>query len=100
MLESQKTGLPMLVYFTMDGCGYCNMEEQNVFPDATIIQELKKFIPIRLKLNENPEIEYFKVSGFPSFSVVRGRRIISVKSGYQSVSQLRSYLQGNNFPLK
>lgn len=72
---------PILIYFYASWCGYCTKMENDVFPDKTVQQLLRKFILIGVNIDSDnmvvvdgkkmPEGEFARnsgVSGTPTFS--------------------------------
>jgi tetratricopeptide (TPR) repeat protein len=73
--------LPILVYFRTDWCPHCKKLERRVFPDAQVMQELRRVVRVRINPERGAENravgKEFRVKGYPHLvllSPLAGRR--------------------------
>lgn len=57
----------MLVFFTAQGCGYCEQTVREASADADVVRLSKKFVCILVDADLEPEIcRDFRVRGYPT----------------------------------
>jgi thiol:disulfide interchange protein len=54
--QAQKANKPILLYFTASWCGPCQMMRRNVWSDARVASAAAAYVPIRIDVDQNPEI--------------------------------------------
>lgn len=94
--QSKETGRPMMIFVTMDGCGYCTQMKQTTFRDAKLIQELNEdYVPLYVDQAQNREwIRRLNIRSFPTTLFATPDGMIRDRvSGYIGVATLRNRLE-------
>jgi len=65
---------PVLIDFSADWCGACRLLDRNTYTAAEVIQQMKRFVTIRIDATNSDEVvaytKRFGVSGLPTMDFV------------------------------
>lgn len=93
----QSNKLMMIDMYT-DWCGWCKKLDQDVYPQATVVQAAAQFVPVKLDAEKDKDgaalAKKFKVTGFPTILFVDGSgAIIDRVVGYQPAADFVTSLK-------
>ena len=54
--EAEKTGKPMMIFFTIEGDQWGKSVETNLFTDSQVSEQINKFVTIKVDVIENRDI--------------------------------------------
>ena len=92
---AKETGRPMVIFVTMNGCGYCTQMKQNTFQDSGLIQELNEnYVPTYVDQAQNQKfIQRLKIRSFPTTLLATPDGLIrETVSGYLGVASMRRHM--------
>ena len=95
-LEAQQSGLPLLIYFETDFCGYCRRLERTTWASdavASVISET--FVPLRVDAQVESELaRRLGVRGFPTVLVLspEGQMLERIE-GYRDATEMHTLLK-------
>ena len=72
LLASRAEGKPVLLALTATWCHWCHVMDQTSYSDPTVIGLInKKFIPVRVDVDQRPELSArYNQGGFPSLAIL------------------------------
>ncbi len=64
---AREAGLPVMLFFTADWCGYCKKLIQSAFSDEAVARAASRIIPIFVDIDKYTEVqEIYKLRGIPT----------------------------------
>lgn len=83
--ESERSGVPMLVYFYTNWCPHCRHVDNALLPDAAVSERLSALIKVRVNAEgvtfERALFGKFQAGGVPYMIVQKGNRVRQVSIG-------------------
>ena len=74
--EARNQGKPMLVLFTVSGCGYCEQMIREASADEQVVRLSARFVCILVDADQEPEIcREFRVRGYPTIQFISPRGV-------------------------
>lgn len=102
--EAEAEGLPVLVNFVANWCGYCTKMDKTTWSDPAVVAALRDFVPVRVDVDDENERNGFSgrrvagrfgIAGTPTLVLLdRNGRVYSRISGYQTAPQVVDWLDG------
>ena len=86
---------PLLLYVTLDGCGYCRKMENHTYTDPRVIEDITgRFVAARIDRQSDPKlVKQLGIRIYPTtFIINHESKVIDAISGYVSPEQLRTRL--------
>ncbi len=87
---AEETNRPILCHFYADWCGPCQQMERNVFPDASVRQQLQSsVVAVKINTQDQPHLsKRFGISSLPTDIILEpnGKEIVQ-SSGYRNQSE-------------
>jgi len=78
MVLAKETGLPVMLFFTADWCGYCKKLIRAAFSNDKVAEAVSRVIPILVDIDKNTTAgPAYKIRGVPTviFLDSKGRRV-------------------------
>lgn len=70
--EAQASNKPLFLYFTASWCGPCQSLKTTTWADADVEKELSHFVPVKIDVDEHPEIaRQYPSDGIPHFVIAK-----------------------------
>jgi thiol:disulfide interchange protein len=96
--EAQGQRRPVLLYFTVDSCGYCRKMERETWRDQMVVESVAKdYVPIKIDGSDQSDlVERLGVAAFPTtWIIVPGNEDddIQVLTGYLAPTKMRQALE-------
>ena len=94
--EAQKSNKPLFLYFTATWCGPCQSLKTTTWADADVEKELSKFVPVKIDVDEHPDLaQQYPSDGIPHFVIAKedGTKIRETVGAYPP-QDLIEWLQG------
>lgn len=92
--QSRQYGMPILVYFEADWCGWCKKMKSETLNSSAVKEVMTNYILVYVNADRDRQIvQQFGVSGLPSY-VITNSRSINLKSGkgYKNASKFAEWL--------
>jgi thioredoxin-related protein len=94
----EKDQKPIMIYFSIPGCRWCDKLEEGPFSDQGVIKESRGFICVRVDGKQDPETaKKYGVRAYPTivFTDSAGKRLKGVKKieGYKRAKALLAKMQ-------
>ena len=72
MDEANKTGKPLLLYFTAEWCEPCQEMKHTTWADADVEKALSSYVPVKIDVDAHPEIAgKYPSDGIPHFVIAK-----------------------------
>lgn len=99
LLESKRTGQPILVDFSASWCPPCQVMKHEVWPDAEVIAAVEKgYLPVLVDI-DRPEnraaAEKYGVQSIPTIIVVDSQGTVLDQTGFMTASGTLDFLADN-----
>ena len=97
--ETQRTGKPMMLFFTASWCTYCHQMEAEAFTLPQAVELATRFTCVLIDADEEAAVcQMFDVRGFPTIQFVSPggaplNRIVGKQPGQQLVMEMHAALQ-------
>jgi len=97
--QARREGKPMLVFFTVEGCGYCEETVREASADEDVVRLSGKFVCILVDADLEPEIcRDFRVRGYPTIQFMSPQgvplnRLMGKTAPRQLALQMQAALQ-------
>ncbi len=94
MSVAKETGKPLLIEFWATWCGPCKQMEAEVWPDAKVVSNAKKFVAVAVDVDRDKgTASLFHVRVIPTIVLADpwGNTIVRVE-GYQSINQMAAMM--------
>lgn len=86
--------LPIVIDFWAQWCGPCRMMAPEFAKAAA--QAAGEAVFVKVNTEEQPQItSQFRIAGIPAFALMKAGKLIAQTSGFQSASQLLSWMRQN-----
>lgn len=73
LAQSKKSGKIVMIDFGAKWCGACKMMDEKTYPDAAVIAESKKFVMLKVDVDEQPELaNRYGISSLPTTGWIHG----------------------------
>lgn len=95
---SAEQGMPILVMFTADYCGWCTEMKKKTLPDPKVAELMKNyvFVMVDTEKDRGTPIE-FRVSGLPSYAITNARKDhLKTGNGYLTPDKFAKWLDNPN----
>ena len=70
--EAQSTNKPLFIYFTATWCEPCQELKHTTWTDASVAKELEKFVPVKVDVDEHPDlVDRYPSDGIPHFVIAK-----------------------------
>ncbi len=99
LAHAQRTGKPVMLFFTAPWCTYCHQMADEAFTDAQIVALADRFTCVLVDADEEPQVcQYYGVRGFPTvqFLAASGQplsRVVGKQPPHQLLLEMHSALQ-------
>lgn len=96
--KSGELGMPILVLFEADWCGWCKKMKQETLPNANVKEALENYIIVAVNTDNNKEVvKKHKVRGLPSQLITNYREEnLKFSSGYKDADSFIKWLNNSN----
>lgn len=96
--KSSELGIPVLVMFETDWCGWCKKMKQETLPNTKVKAALKNYIIVHVNTDNNRFVaRKFGVRGLPSYVITNYREANLKKgSGYKDADAFVKWLDNPN----
>lgn len=98
---AKRNGVPVMIYFTTEWCGWCRIMERDTFSDAQVAKSSKAYVGVKLDAEKEGKVlsQKYKVSAYPSFVFVTpdGRemgRIVGYCEPKPFVNKVKTIIEG------
>ncbi len=97
--EAQRTGKPMMLFFTASWCRYCHEMEAEAFTVPQAVELAQRFTCVLIDADEEASVcRMFHVSGYPTIQFISPggaplNRIIGKQPGQQLIMEMHAALQ-------
>ena len=93
--QAREAGQPMLVFFTVPGCGYCEQMAREASADEQVVQLSRRFVCILVDADTEPEIcREFRVRAYPTIQFISPQGVpLNRVTGKTPAGQLASQMQ-------
>lgn len=86
LLEQERDGVPMLVYFRAEWCGYCKQLDRDVLADKSVGEYLGPFAKVQINPDDGGAhralAQQYGIRGYPSlFVIMPGKKPVKVSHG-------------------
>lgn len=104
--EARETGKPILLYFFVKNCQYCQQMESSTLVAARVVEYLREeFVSARVDADKSPQLaRRFMVRGFPTiwFLGPDGKPISSLPGyvGPEELAKVLRYIRGGHYRSK
>jgi thiol:disulfide interchange protein DsbD len=77
---ARSKGMPALIYFTQEGCVWCERLEKDVFSDSAVMRNIaQSFVLIKVDINSEKDLTAeYGVKGTPTLLIVDGNGSVMV----------------------
>jgi thioredoxin 1 len=92
--EAAAAGKPMLLYFTAEWCGPCQVMRRNVFPEKTVASAMELYVPVKIDVDRTPDIaRKYGIESLPQFVHVNQRgEVVRSKTGLMESAEMIEWL--------
>ena len=72
LATAKRTGRPIMVDFYAEWCGPCKMLDREVWPQASVVQESRNWIAVKVDGDKRPDLlKRYAISGFPTIAFLK-----------------------------
>jgi thioredoxin-related protein len=94
--KAKESGKPLVLFFTTDGCFFCDKMSKETCKNETVMKELADgFVPVVVHTKKNLAlVQRLGVQAFPTTVIVsKDAKIIAAMPGFLNVAQMRETLR-------
>jgi protein disulfide-isomerase len=94
--QAKESGKPLVLFFTTDGCFFCDKMSKETFKNENVAKELADgFVPVVVHTRKNLDlVRRLGVQAFPTTLIVsKDAKILAAMPGYLNVAQMRETLR-------
>ena len=96
--EAQSSNKRLFLYFTATWCGPCQSLKHTLWADANVERAMQNFVPVKIDVDEHPEIaQSYASDGIPHFVVTspEGKKMHE-ETGTMEVGEFLRWLERGN----
>jgi thiol:disulfide interchange protein len=96
-VEAEKGNKPLFLYFTANWCEPCQSLKHTTWADAGVEKALREYVPVKIDVDENPDlVRQYPSDGIPHFVVVGGDgKPVREMVGAMDVGEFLGWLKGS-----
>jgi thiol:disulfide interchange protein len=94
--EARSSNKPLFIYFTATWCEPCQELKHTTWADADVEKELDKFVPVKVDVDEHPDlVQRYPSDGIPHFVIAKqDGTVIRETVGAYPARDLIDWLEG------
>lgn len=98
LFKSEKTGKPILVFYTAEWCSYCKKMKSETLPTQEVSQALKKYILVYVNTDiDRSGLNKFGVKSLPSFIITNSKEEkLKSSTGFMDKNSFVEWLNSYN----
>lgn len=84
----------MLLYFTAEWCGPCQVMRRSVFPEQSVAAAMERYVPVKLDVDRAPDVaRRYGIDSVPQFIHVNQRdEVVRSKTGLMESAEMVQWL--------